>query len=150
MKGLAVYSLVLVAIFFLFIFNALAQVPVEPQSAMDVLALMPQLQDAIDAKDWAMSLCIGLMTLTWAVKRFALPKDGSRDGVLPLVSAGFGGLLGMGASILTGSGDVGSATVGGVMLGNAASGAYDMLFKSPKKLRKKKVQVEDEEFTGGD
>jgi hypothetical protein len=149
MKGLAVYSLVLVAIFFIFIFNALAQVPMEPQSAMDVVALMPQLQDAIDAKDWAMSLCIGLMTLTWAVKRFALPKDGSRDAVLPMVSAGFGGLLGMGASILTGTADVASSTIGGVMLGNAASGAYDMFFKSTKKLRKNK-KVEDEEFTGGD
>lgn len=139
MKHLAIYSLVLMAIFFIFVFNALAQAPMEPQTVLDVLGLMPELQRAIDAENWALAACIGLMTITWGIKRFALPRDGSKDVILPIISASLGAIFGGGASLMSGQGDPATSALGGMMMGNAASGAYDTFFKSGKKILKKEL-----------
>jgi len=136
MRALVIYGLVFMAAFFLIILNAQGLM-LEPESGLEVVRLLTQLQPAFESNNYAVVALVILMSLTWAVKRFGLKKDGSNDHVLPWVSAGLGSILGTSTSLATGIMDPVSGALGGLMLGNAASGAYDMLIRSTKKQMKK-------------
>ena len=140
MKGLSIYSLVCSMLVMLFVicmvcvFEAHAQLPLEPTNAFDALALIPTLQEAVEQQNWAMVVVISLMSLTWLIKRFLLAKDGSQKDLLPAVSAGLGTVLGTAVAP-----DPVMGAMGGLMLGNAASGMYDVLKRTPRAIKKKKV-----------
>lgn len=141
MKALAFYGLVLIILLFGVTMKALAQGLMEPQSGLEALALLPEFQQAFETKNYALMVCLGLMLATFMVKKFWLSKDGSKDHLLPVISAGLGAVLGGGTSLATGMSDPLTGVLGGVMLGNTASGAYDTFIKSAKRqIKKKKSQ----------
>lgn len=140
MKGLGIFGLVSYILLGLFItcmvcvWQAVAQVPMEPQSALEVVALLPKLEQAFEVKNYGMIAVIVLMTLTWAIKRFVLPSDGSKKHFLPGASGFLGALFGAAAS----PDNPMSGALNGLMLGASASGFYDMA-KLPKEQFKEKI-----------
>lgn len=101
--------------------------------------LLSILSSAFESKDNSMALIIAIMFMTGAFKKFALPKDGSKDKTAPFISAGLGAAAGASISAATGQGDISTSALGGILLGNTASGLYSMAVKPVKKKFKKKV-----------
>ena len=111
---------------------AIAQGALEPTNMGEVVNLLPEVQRALEGKNWAYLLVLVLMIVTYAIKRFCLSKDGSQDRRLPIITSTMGAFLGAAGSVAL-SGDILSGAIGGLMAGNAANGAYDAFIKPVKK-----------------
>lgn len=128
-----------VLILLLFVFApvfTLAAIPSEPQSMGEAFGVFAEIQKAIQAQDYVYLAVLGLMLATFVIKRYMLARDSSQDGSLPSITALLGAFLG-GAGAATAGGDISSGILGGVLAGNAATGAYDAFIKPLKKKKKK-------------
>lgn len=120
---------------FLLPIASLGQALTEPQTLSQAVSLIPIIHQAFDSKDYAVLVCAVLMLITFGIKNWVLPKDGSKDHILPAVSSTTGALLGGVVSSMVPGADVLSSVIGGGVLGNAASGLYDMIIKPIKKKK---------------
>lgn len=113
----------------------LAQTLTEPQSVGEAVNLAIVLKDAVQAQSWSVAICAGLLLVVAGIKRFALPRDGSKDKYVPALSATLGSAVG-GLLSLSAGDDITNGVMGGGILGHAASGIYDAFVKPIKNRNK--------------
>lgn len=108
----------------------------DPQNLEQAVQLIPELQKALQNQNWLYASCVVLMLVVYAIKKFGLPKTGEKDHLVPIISTVLGGVVG---SVITtvGGGQPTDGIATGVLLGNAASGAYDAYIKPIKRRTKK-------------
>jgi len=104
----------------------------EPQSFIEALLLAIQTKGAVDTKSYAVALVGALMLLTFGIKKLFINSE-KKEEFLPMITAIIGAMTGAGATIATGQGDLMTGALGGMLLGNSASGFYDAAVKPIKK-----------------
>lgn len=104
-----------------------AQAIGEPGSVEQAVGMLPILVNFAKAGNWLMFGAALSLLLTFAIKKYVLPKVGLGNGVLPLVSIVLGVVAGVGAAVLGGA-SVQAATLA-VLSGPLASSLWDALFQ---------------------
>jgi hypothetical protein len=135
MKALAIYGLVLNLIFF----ALLILIPTVAQGSInELMQLSGPINRAIEAQNWGLLIVLLVLLITACAKRFWAQNDDSKKARLPKISAITGAGIG---SIIAATGQVDPMTgvIGGMLMGNAATGLYDAGVKPLKKRLKKRV-----------
>jgi len=116
MKELTFISFILFPLF-------LIAAPTVPTDPMGALKLVQDIYAAILTKNWAMVGSLVVFVLVYAYRTFILPKTKFSPKILPLISAGIGIAVAVAGNIFIGDSFL-QAIIGGVFIGNAASGFW--------------------------
>ena len=103
----------------------------EPEGVMDILLLLSQ-SGGLNLQSYAIGFVGFLILITFCIKLLFMKSEEAKEWI-PMMTAILGAMTGAGASVASGTGDPIAGALGGMLLGNSASGFYDAAVKPIKK-----------------
>ncbi len=121
-KFLSIIFILLVPIFLI------AQVVTEPSTSTEAVGSLYKFIMALSAKNWIYAAAIGITLFVFIIRRYVVPSIDKE--YLPLISGFLGILIAVATNLTAGSpAPLIETILGGLFLGNAASGFWSMIAK---------------------